>query len=785
MARQLAIVLTGFALFWYAVNVPAQQVRISKSAANGNISETQSLSTQYVGGFPWKYCEFQQNSSVPLSDKKGRIYRFQSSVNWCWNMVLGIAIAAILALVLWYASRKRDAREEPKSGRMQLSLSSLLIIVTIFASVLGYYRIGQQRFVDDMDAFAHSGGSCKVVMDGPKWLGDAIDLSFVMKLQRATINRAECTDAQFERIAKMRSLSSIAISHASPSDIEVLAKLPNVSALSISDCKLTDGILSAIRTNPMISSLSFRNLQSAPTTEQISALHDIVVNSDHDWSLSLPVFPKVPLRLENMPQLRFLSLQPIGEGRRNNTAITNVFPVADFPASPPSVRPAIDDSEQVNVVEDLSVTLSDLPRLVRVAIDGAISRLTIKNAPALSHLAIPDQVSERLELEDLPCLFRLDLGLVRFPDEIKLSDLPTLLESTHVDAPYGQPGIVFSGRLTEPMIKSLGDYAKALVGVRSMTMEALVAWLPNSKATRLDFNSIRIERNSESTDFSSLPDLDKIESVRMPQNFMVGREFKPTSHLYPLLAKLPNLRELHLDDGFTDNDARYLSRLAKLEIFVAMNSKMTDNGWAQLPVMPNLRGVFVPQQITRLTFRNLPNLESVFWEHAALKSLTLENLPRLGTKVQIDAESRLEAVSIKNLREVDLELDRMPERFEIADTPLVYVIAGGEWLTDEELPKIVSPETVKLDITETAISSKSVDRLVALKKLRLLDVSATNLEDADIQRLIAETDIGKLEVRNLELSDETIDALPEGQTIGLPRGSRWSISIPMLMDLSR
>ena len=61
---------------------------------------------------------------------------------------------------------------------------------------------------------------------------------------------------------------------------------------------------------------------------------------------------------------------------------------------------------------------------------------------------------------------------------------------------------------------------------------------------------------------------------------------------------MPNLRELYVGERFTDKEAKYLSRLNRLEILVAVKSEMTDTGWSRLlPNMPRLRAFFTKDTI--------------------------------------------------------------------------------------------------------------------------------------------------------------------------------------------
>ena len=426
-----------------------------------------------------------------------------------------------------------------------------------------------------------------------------------------------------------------------------------------------------------------------------------------------------------------------------------------------TLDPEASEKEAVDV-DNMSVTLHDLTNLEHLEVAVPLSDLTIRNSSALPRLVV-HKVSQRLALENLPSLQRLELrGLT--PKEVHLRDLPALTPSPN--RALGS-GIAFNGLLTESIVRSLGDYAAAITDISSITMKALVAWLPHNRVTHLRFgtdgtNSIAIHPELElDANFELIrKPLPTIESITAARYFGDERQTFPLQ----LLSKMPNLRELRLNKSFTDAHMKHLSGLTKLQILDAMTTQLTDEGWSKLPRMPDIRAVGIPHNVTRLTLKNLPKLKSLAYGGTTLKSFELENLPLLKTWLRIDNSSQLERVRIKNVRDVALELHRLPDDFELANKAS-DVLAKGQWLNDETLPKVVSTATNQLTVADTSITAKSVDFLLTLAILEYLDVTNTALRDAEIKRLINEGNLKTIKANSLDLSPEVNDALPNA---GLP-----------------
>ena len=233
---------------------------------------------------------------------------------------------------------------------------------------------------------------------------------------------------------------------------------------------------------------------------------------------------------------------------------------------------------------------------------------------------------------------------------------------------------------------------------------------------------------------------------------------RSTPDLYQLLAKMPNLKKLWAG-ALTDDEVPLLASLSHLEELDLSWSAVTDNGWRQLPHVPNLTKLVTPKSISQIELRNLDKLRELEIGSARLRTIRLENLPAFDGSV--DVPTNVTNVLIRNLGRVKyLRIVSLPKALDVYNTPIVGLHVLDPAFGDSELASLIGPQTTTLSIPSTGVSSASLERILELKRLRRLDISGTKMVEADVKRLIDALEMVELKAEQIEMSDETRDALP-------------------------
>ena len=480
MIRQLIIIWIAVALVWFALNVPAEQVNIESTFAKGTMEQTKRLSLEKKGGFPWTYCEFTIPS--PADPNAKLTYRQWSSLNLCWNVSLGFSLALAIGGVVWVSHRRWGNLPRKRTGKATVSLATMLWGTTFLAAGLGFYRYNQQRVEDRIQLFRHDGNRAVAKLTVPKWLAEYWDLGFLQRVESATVNGDQLSEAERRQISRMPHLERLSLLNSDSATTCKLLHLPKLQTLTVRRCVFDDAVCEAIIQAKQLRTVHFTFHDTLPDDKLLRRAFEELERRSGSGGIELISSSARSVEVDNLPALDYLAF---GHPRvATNLNLTDV-------ASPIAT----------------SVVLRNLPHLRNVGLVGLLHRLEIENAPQIRQLSLDHGVVEQLTLHNLPALTELQFGVVH-PRNISLQNLPSLGSRTErsptgnrlqlMTAPtFTRSGIHLRVRITAEVVRSFGEFAGSVVLQNEITLAGLVELLPKLNSNVLNLSSCRFVEGND------------------------------------------------------------------------------------------------------------------------------------------------------------------------------------------------------------------------------------------------------------------------------------------------
>ncbi len=348
---------------------PYREFALGKSTNNtidSSIQGTDDVSYR-AAGFPWTFYQRFDCENSPT-------WFAWDSLPFIGNVVFW---AIIFLFACWYSGTFRGESQEPKPGiRWRWSLTDLLMVTTLVASVFSYVVRNQSRYSESqrlIQWIRNDGGAAMEASYLPSWLPN---------------------DPLFRLILPLDRIVEVSIDNPTSSLLSKIIALPNLQSLGLSGSSYSLSDLQPLLGNPHLTylRLSGRELD-VRTTELIGQLKSL-------QSLNLTntnITDAGMVTLGEMPRLRYVHL-----GHTNielqDPKLESWMKSVRYLRLP---RPTRSDLRRFHLdgwPELLEVQCMDVDDLI----DGNPVSLSISNAPKLSTLSLVEHQAFDLNLDDLP-----------------------------------------------------------------------------------------------------------------------------------------------------------------------------------------------------------------------------------------------------------------------------------------------------------------------------------------------------------------------------------------------
>lgn len=715
MYRQLSVVLGAFAMVWFSLNRPAEQIHVTRELSeHSGITTTAARKDIQLGGFPWTYCEYHDLE----------LHRW-SWATLGWNIGVGVSIATALGFAVWRSVNRSQSSAVPnlKSNKVQLSLNGILLLVVCLAGPLAYYRYGHSRLNREFAIFAHRGCSCQSEIDVPAWLGNSMDVGFLMRMKTGYVDCDALSADEYRAIANIESLTSLQVSGANAGEISQVAALPQLTRLTLRSCILNHQDTDAIAGN---GALRFITISLPEGDDRHLKELWALARRDEGWQDF-----HVTLALSANQRLHVSGVN----------GLTRLGIAAKVRAS--------------------GLSLIDLHDLHDLRITGEIDSLRIGRVPKLRSLELDYHAAtiRNLEIRDAEQLSVL--GLHTMPEEVSLKNLPSLIANVAKNDERSGGGLVTqsgirigNGELNLALVESFGEFSRAMRFGGRVTMAAFAELLSTAKRKVVDVSwvRLRVDPDEPEVEFDELPELPHIRSFTFPHSRSCPAD------LYKLLGKTPNLDRLVVNQSFGDEHVPMLTGLFKLRVLHLVNSSITGEGLVNLPRLPMLEELTFPHEVRHVRLRGFPKLKKLD-DFVMLRPETIEllDLPSLNLK-WLECDRNVKRFVIQGVGSVaKVSFAHIPDELDIGTIRQREVSLAGTFVTDRQLPDIVSPSIEILDLSGTTISDSSTEFLLSLKHLKVLNLSSTGFTAEQLDRL-REKSAGRIEKIIGSVTDPILDS---------------------------